>query len=160
MSVSSSSSWTEFFDHLNANPQLTNQSTDISLQPGEEYPQAPHTYMIAATKCKESTMNQILRLINTRASEIPIEHKVAFKSHKKSKEAKWLYPYNEENPCGTLVFEHWLIRFNTAVIEIVSKQFRRGKRVSKEGTDLFAQGRAQLSGNDSTGSQSHSAHAI
>ena len=93
-------------------------------------------------------MNQILRLINTRKSEIPQEYKAAFNSHKKSKEAKWLYPYNEENPCGTLVFEHWLTRFNTAVIEIASKQFRRDKRVTREGSNLFAQGRAQFSGTD------------
>jgi hypothetical protein len=46
------------------------------------------------------------------------------------------------------------------MVQIVSKQSRRDKRVSKEGSDLFAQGTAQFNPDDSSSAHHHPAHAI
>jgi hypothetical protein len=134
--------WGAFLQNVAANQHLQDESTDTSLQPGEEYPTTPHPHMIHAHKQTHSTLNQITILIEASASSVPLAERAQFSAQKLEYEDNWLYPYTVENPCGTQLFEHWQSQFNTAVVQTVSTEFQLQRRLSKEGKDLYNQGTA------------------
>ena len=114
--------WKDFLKGVESNPFLQEESTDTSLQPGEQYPIAPHPYMVGCEKQKDATMNQITTLLQTKPSEVPVESRPAFIVSRDKTKAKWLYPFTVENPSGTQNYAHWLTQFNNAVVQIVSTQ--------------------------------------
>ena len=124
-------SWKDFINSVNANQHLQDESTDTSLQPGEEYPVAPHTYMVGAHKQTTATMNHITTLLESDSDYIPLPEREEFQALQMEARENWLFPYTSENPCGTQLYEHWKTQFNTAVIQIVSGQFQQDRRVSK-----------------------------
>jgi hypothetical protein len=130
--------WADFLQTVSANQYLRDESTDTSLQPGEEYPSSPHPYMVHAHKQKHATLNQISTLLDNAPSTVPATDRAAFTLAREEAQNNWLYPYTVENPCGTQVFSHWLSQFNTAVVQIVSVEFQHQKRLSKEGKDLYS----------------------
>jgi hypothetical protein len=132
--------WEQLLQSITTNPFLQKNSTNTSLQPGEEYPAAPHPFMIKAYKQTDATLNQISRLITTDTATVPERYRASVDLEKRTKEHKWLYPYTVENPCGTVRYEHWKADFNLAVVQIVSSQFKRESRVTKDGHDLYSQG--------------------
>ena len=131
MRPSSSSSWKQFLQQVQTNQYLQNESTDTSLQPGEEYPKMHHPYMVDAHKQGQATMNQITLLLTTTVTEVDSDCREEFIEQRATARSKWPYPYTAENPCGTQVFEHWETQFNTAVLQIVSTQFERERRLTK-----------------------------
>ena len=149
-SSSSNTNWAEFLTSVDSNQFLQNNSTDTSLQPGEEYPTAPHPYMVLAGRNKDATMNQIATLLSTSAEDVPSVHRPKFLARQTTAQTKWPYPYTEENPCSTQLYKHWETRFNMAIVQIVSTQFRRDKHIPKEGNDLFSQGTTKFTSYDST----------
>ena len=116
--------WGDFLRTVKGNQYLTDESTDTSLQPGEEYPTTEHPNMVNAYKQKHATLNQIAILIETSPASINVENRASFSAHKSEAENNWLYPYTVENPCGTQLYEHWLAKFITAVVQIVSTEFQ------------------------------------
>ena len=70
--------WADFLQTVAANQYLQEESTDTSLQPGEEYPHAPYPHMVHAHKQKHATLNQITTLLANLPSAVPANERVAF----------------------------------------------------------------------------------
>ena len=152
--------WKEFCTAVKANQYLQDESTDTSLQPGEEYSGAPHAYMVGSIKQKGSTMNQITRLFTTKSVDIPSESRGVFTALREAAKAKWLYPYTVENPSGTQNFEHWKTQLNTAVIQIVSAEFEAKRLITPTGRDLYSQGSVTFIANDASCANSSTARGL
>ena len=80
MATSSKSTvnWGDFLQAVSANQYLQEESTDTSLQPGEEYPTAPYPHMVHAHKQKHATLNQISTLLDTLPATVPSSDRPAF----------------------------------------------------------------------------------
>jgi hypothetical protein len=134
--------WGAFIGDVGANQFLQDESTDTSLQPGEEYPTTPHPYMIGASKQRSATMNQIVILLGTKPAHVPEANRAKFTVLRDNAISNWLYPFTVENPCGTQYYDHWRVQFDTAIIQIVSAQFKLERRITNKGKDLYTQGAA------------------
>jgi hypothetical protein len=121
-------SMTEFLQSVKANQFLQEDNADTSLQPGEEYPVAPHPSMIDSYKQKTATLNQITTLVEKDPREIPADQRAKFIAVRDETIDSWLFPHTVENPCGILAFDHWKTKFNTAVVQIVTAQFQKDRR--------------------------------
>ena len=153
--------WVDFVKAVRVNHFLQEESTDTSLQPGEEYPLAPHLYMAEAHLEKTATMNQITTLLSTKPSEVqPAEAREMFTEQKLSAQTHWLYPYTVENPCGTQSFIHWQTAFNTAVIQIVSSQFSSQRRITREGRDLYSTASTKFLPDDTSTANTTTSHGL
>ena len=98
--------WTSFLTEVNANPFFTAESQDFTLQPGEEYPTAPHPHMVLAHKLKEATLNQVIVLVTTSPKNVPSEARAAFSAQRITTRKLWVYQFTPENPCAPNFFEH------------------------------------------------------
>ena len=142
MSSSNSSRTTNIkrlLQDIRGNTFLHDESTDTSLQPGEQYPITPHSYMANAHKQRGATVNQITELLQTKPSEVSADDRKEY-NETKLLAAKWLFPYTVENPIGTQAYQHWKTAFNLAILQIVTQEFQKDRRITKEGSDLLQQG--------------------
>ena len=139
MSSSNSSRTTNIkrlLQDIRGNTFLHDESTDTSLQPGEQYPITPHSYMVNAYKQRGATVNQITELLQTKPSEVSPEDKREY-NETELLAAKWLFPYTVDNPIGTHAYQHWKTAFNLAILQIVTQEFQKDRRITKKGSDLL-----------------------
>ncbi len=150
----------KLLQEIRENQFLQDESTDTSLKPGEQYPVTPHPYMSNAHKQRGSTVNQITELLGIKLTDVPQDDRQEFQTRQQKERTKWAFPYTVDNPVGSQAFQHWMTSFNNAILQTVTLEFQKDRRITKEGRDLLETGTTRFLNDDGNADNTVSAKGL